>query len=195
MVRGFSRFVPFLFLGLLRAPTRNSPERVRDTIWTFPEKSGKPPGLETPRLSFSQDIRSSHHNCYFLVGEKWQQDVATTSATGAATTLAIKIRARQRSRSRHSRVALDVGLAPSAAWRALPLHPHCAASPTPAPTAPSGASQKQPGGGGCGKREGGWGGEGCGLREGSSSCLGGGTLQRAVGARPTSGGSRHSEQP
>ena len=36
------------------APTRNSPERVRDTIWTFPEKSGKPPGLETPLFSFSQ---------------------------------------------------------------------------------------------------------------------------------------------
>ena len=33
---------------------RNNPERVRDTIWTFPEKSGKPPGLETPRFSFSQ---------------------------------------------------------------------------------------------------------------------------------------------
>ena len=50
MVQGFSRFVLFLFLGLLRAPTRNSPERVRDTIWTFPEKVGntrvwKPPGL------------------------------------------------------------------------------------------------------------------------------------------------------
>ena len=54
MVRGFSRFVPFLFRGLLRAPTRNSPERVRDTIWTFPEKSGKHPGLETPRFSFSR---------------------------------------------------------------------------------------------------------------------------------------------
>ena len=54
MVRGFSRFVLFLFLGLLRAPTRNSPERVRDTIWTFPEKSGKHPGLEPPRFSFSQ---------------------------------------------------------------------------------------------------------------------------------------------
>ena len=26
----------------------DSPERVRDTIWTFPEKSGKHPGLETP---------------------------------------------------------------------------------------------------------------------------------------------------
>ena len=58
---GFSRFARgwsgdfpdsslFLFLGLLRAPTRNSPERVRDTIWTFPEKSGKHPGLETPRV-------------------------------------------------------------------------------------------------------------------------------------------------
>ena len=55
MVRGLSRFVPCLFLGLLRAPTRNSPERVRDTIWTFPEESGKHPGLETPRFSFSQD--------------------------------------------------------------------------------------------------------------------------------------------
>ena len=54
MVRGFSRLLLFLFLGLLRAPTRNSPERVRDTIWTFPKKSGKHPGLETPRLSFSQ---------------------------------------------------------------------------------------------------------------------------------------------
>ena len=54
MVRGFSRFVLFLFLGLLRVPTRNSPERVRDTIWTFPQNSGKPPGLETPRFSFSQ---------------------------------------------------------------------------------------------------------------------------------------------
>ena len=54
-VRGFSRLVLFLFLGLLRAPTRNSPERVRDTIWTFPEKSGKHPGLETPRFSFSQE--------------------------------------------------------------------------------------------------------------------------------------------
>ena len=43
MVRGFSRFVLFLFLGLSRAPTRNSPERVCDTIWTFPEKSGTPP--------------------------------------------------------------------------------------------------------------------------------------------------------
>ena len=56
MVRGFSRFALFLFLGLLRAPTRNSPERVRDTIWTFPEKSGKHPGLETPRFSFSQIV-------------------------------------------------------------------------------------------------------------------------------------------
>ena len=59
MVRGFSRFVPFLFLGLLRAPTRNSPERVRDTIWTFPEKSGKPPVWKPPGLAspnFTQGI-------------------------------------------------------------------------------------------------------------------------------------------
>ena len=51
MVRGFSRFVLFLFLDLLRAPARNSPERVRDTIWIFPEKSGKPPGLASPKLT------------------------------------------------------------------------------------------------------------------------------------------------
>ena len=47
----FSRLVLFLLLGLLilfTAPTRNSPKRVCDTIWTFPEKSGKPPGLELP---------------------------------------------------------------------------------------------------------------------------------------------------
>ena len=64
--RGFSRFARgrsgdfpdwsfSSFLGLLRAPTRNSPERVRDTVWTIPEKSGKHPGLETPRFSFSQE--------------------------------------------------------------------------------------------------------------------------------------------
>ena len=63
MVRGFFRFVPFLFLGLLRALARNSPERVRDTIWTFPEKSGKPPSLEPPPglayLNFSKEIEES----------------------------------------------------------------------------------------------------------------------------------------
>ena len=53
-------------LGLLRAPTRNSPERVRDTIWTFPEKSGKPPGLKTPRFSFSQNMfGTSLHTSYY----------------------------------------------------------------------------------------------------------------------------------
>ena len=50
MVRGFSRFVLFLFLGLLRAPTRNSPERVHDKFGPFPKKVGntrvwKPHGL------------------------------------------------------------------------------------------------------------------------------------------------------
>ena len=55
MVRGFSRFVLFLFLGLLRAPTRNSPERVRDTIRTFPEKVGNTRVWKPPRFSYSQD--------------------------------------------------------------------------------------------------------------------------------------------
>ena len=47
MVRGFSRLVTFLFLGLLRAPTRNSPERVRDTI----KKVGNPPVWKPPGLA------------------------------------------------------------------------------------------------------------------------------------------------
>ena len=59
-VRGFSRSVLFLFLGLLTAPTRNSLERVRDRTWTFPDKSGKPPGLETPWFTFSQNPLSTH---------------------------------------------------------------------------------------------------------------------------------------
>ena len=58
-LRGFSRFVLCLFLGLLTAPTRNSPERVRDTIRTFPEKIGnppvgKPPGLASLKLGLQE---------------------------------------------------------------------------------------------------------------------------------------------
>ena len=50
-LRGFSRFVPFLFLGLLTAPIRNSSERVHDTIRTFPEKSGNPLVWNPPGLA------------------------------------------------------------------------------------------------------------------------------------------------
>ena len=42
MVRGFSRFVLFLFLGLLRAPTRNSPEGAATQSGPFPKKVGNP---------------------------------------------------------------------------------------------------------------------------------------------------------
>ena len=51
MVRGFSRFVPFLFLGLLSAPTRNSPERVRSATQSgpFPKKMGNPPVNTRPK--------------------------------------------------------------------------------------------------------------------------------------------------
>ena len=60
---GFSRFVRGLcgdfpdlcfpsFLALLTAPTRNSPERVRDTIRTFPKKKWKlPPVWKPPGLA------------------------------------------------------------------------------------------------------------------------------------------------
>ena len=90
MVRGFSRFVPFLFLGLFRARTRNSPERLRDTIWTFPEKSGKPPGLETPRLSFSQKkfppkFYQVFPIRYFKIQIKFHQKTSQCTSAGIAT--------------------------------------------------------------------------------------------------------------
>ena len=61
-LRGFSQFALFLFLGLLTAPTRNSPERVRDTIGTFPEKVGnplvwKPPCLASPKAWYPENNR------------------------------------------------------------------------------------------------------------------------------------------
>ena len=48
--RGWSGDYPDLSLsiGLLRAPTRNSPERVHDTIWTFPEKKWETPRFRNP---------------------------------------------------------------------------------------------------------------------------------------------------
>ena len=52
---GFSRFLLFLFLGLLNAP-RNIPDRVHNTIRTFPEKSGNPLALQTPWCPFFQLI-------------------------------------------------------------------------------------------------------------------------------------------
>ena len=56
MVRGFSRFVLFLFLSLLIEHLRGTvPKGSATQSEPFPEKSGKHPGLETPRFSFSQD--------------------------------------------------------------------------------------------------------------------------------------------
>ena len=108
MVRVFSRFVLFLFLSLLRAPTRNSPERVRDTIWTFPEKSGKHPGLETPRFSFSQDYKK-----YFreLLSEDFGQD-------GTASRLA--------SFGAFAQLLSSEVMAPLSSWKVRPLEfePH-----------------------------------------------------------------------
>ena len=74
MVRGFSPFVPFLFLGLLTAPTRNSPEGVRDTIWTFPEKVGnppvwKPPGLASPNCGFLRPLSEGRERAEYGFGE------------------------------------------------------------------------------------------------------------------------------
>ena len=47
-VRGFSRIVLFLLVGLPSAPTRNIPERVRNTIRTFPAKDGRLPRFGKP---------------------------------------------------------------------------------------------------------------------------------------------------
>ena len=52
-VRGFSGFALFLFLGLVKGPTQNIPERVRAS----PQK-WDPPGLETPLFTFSQSCLS-----------------------------------------------------------------------------------------------------------------------------------------
>ena len=41
----------FFLIFPATAPARNSPERVCDTIWTFPEKSGKPPVWKPPGLA------------------------------------------------------------------------------------------------------------------------------------------------
>ena len=79
MVQGFSQFVLFLFLGLLRAPTRNSPERVRDTIWTFSEKSGKhlglepPPGLASLKRNSKKSRKGDQVRC--VVADVWEKDV------------------------------------------------------------------------------------------------------------------------
>ena len=51
---GIFPICPFPLSWPIKSTYEEQPERVRDTIWTFPEKSGKPPGLETPRFSFSQ---------------------------------------------------------------------------------------------------------------------------------------------
>ena len=50
-LQGFSWLVIFLFAAYWQHLRGTG---VRDTIWTFPEQSGKPPSLETPRFSFSQ---------------------------------------------------------------------------------------------------------------------------------------------
>ena len=48
----------FSFLRPITAPTRDSPERVRETIRTSPEKSGKPPVWNPPGLPFAKSHKS-----------------------------------------------------------------------------------------------------------------------------------------
>ena len=60
--RGFP-IGPFSLSQAIKAPTRNSPERVRGTIGTFPEKSGKPPGLGTPGLASVKRAISRCDSC------------------------------------------------------------------------------------------------------------------------------------
>ena len=60
LIRSFSLSRP------IKTTYEEQSERVRDTIWTFPEKSGKHPGLETPRFSFSQ-AKVSHKRVFTLI--------------------------------------------------------------------------------------------------------------------------------
>ena len=64
--KGYSRFALFLFLGRLQAPIRNIPERVWNTMRTFPDKNGKRPCLETTRFTepaFGESLEIA--NCRF----------------------------------------------------------------------------------------------------------------------------------
>ena len=65
IVRGFPRFVIFLCFGsFLTAPTRSSPERVRDTIRTFPEKNGKLPLFGNPLIYLlSRNVKRHKQLC------------------------------------------------------------------------------------------------------------------------------------
>ena len=65
---GIFMICPSLLYQPMNSTYENSPERVRDTIRTSPEKVGNPPGLETPRLSFSQLLRAMG----FLVSQHGQ---------------------------------------------------------------------------------------------------------------------------
>ena len=90
MVRRFSRVVLFLFLGLWRAPTRNSPERVRDTIWPFPKKVGNNRVWKHPGLASLKFLCKSHigymRNVFgvlFVMLSGWSADLYLASFLGA----------------------------------------------------------------------------------------------------------------
>ena len=72
---GVVPMVLFLFLGLLAVPMRKSPERVRDTIRTFPEKSGKPPAWN-PRFTFSHVVSGKEK------AHKHEQSLPVTARVG-----------------------------------------------------------------------------------------------------------------
>ena len=61
MVRGLSRFVLCLLLGLLQEhPRVTVPKGSATQSGPFPKKVENPPGLETPQFSFSQELRTFH---------------------------------------------------------------------------------------------------------------------------------------
>ena len=57
--QGFSRFVVFRFRSPVKGPTRNIPERVRDTIRTFPKKVGDSLVWKPLAYLLSMDITTS----------------------------------------------------------------------------------------------------------------------------------------
>ena len=188
---GFSRFVrdsseifpicPFPLSRPINGAYKEQSRKVRDSIWTFPEKSGKPPVLETPRLSFSQNSgkkNSTNINFLVLISCKhpspllsgWpgaKKFLPTTAATGIRTFWCG--RPRFSARTSMTRTVVESGTprcgsGPKCRLEPPPLHPPCALGPLPPHQPgppPSGALQKEPRGvGGRGKeragREGVW---------------------------------------
>ena len=100
MVWGFSRFVLFLFLGLLRAPKRNSPEGSATQSGPFPKKVGnprvwKPPGLASLNLKGPETPESSaktHSGVNLVIEPKTKVGIMGSTGCGKSTLMSCCLR-------------------------------------------------------------------------------------------------------